>query len=232
MGNPRETVILDLHLHTHYSFDSVMPPAKLLRIAKRLSLDGIAITDHGTIAGGVAARKLNRDPEFRVIVGVELHFDVGDLVGLFVDQEIVARDFFEAAEAIRDQGGVVILPHPFRAHKFDAGFPRDVDAIEVFNARTSPNANRKAVLLAHRLRKPGIAVSDAHFSFEIGTARTVFEGDNPRDAILAGPARLEASYSPRILRHASQLVKAFKLQSYRDLTQTLKEAARETIDKP
>ena len=43
-----------------------------------------------------------------------------------------------------------------------------VDVLEGINGRTPTNLNEKALQLASDLKKPAIAGSDAHFSFEIG----------------------------------------------------------------
>ena len=63
------TFKVDLHMHTCVSKDGVVHPAEVIKIAKRRGLDRICITDHNTLAGALAARKI--DPEF-VIVGEEI----------------------------------------------------------------------------------------------------------------------------------------------------------------
>ena len=50
---------IDFHTHTHYSYDSLMKPEKILSIAKRKGLDGIVICDHNTIQGGLDVQKAN-----------------------------------------------------------------------------------------------------------------------------------------------------------------------------
>ena len=54
----------DLHIHTNYSSCSRINPKKLLKIAKKRGLDGIAITNHNTIQGGLEVKKLNKDKNF------------------------------------------------------------------------------------------------------------------------------------------------------------------------
>ena len=75
-----------------------------------------------------------------------------------------------------------------------------VDAIEVFNSRTSRVCNEKAFLLATEMNKPMVAGSDAHFYPEIGTVRVTipsFENmDRLKEKILAGKTKIEkSSYS-------------------------------------
>src|SRR5919206_2445322 len=46
---------LDLHMHTHHSRDCTIPTAEVIRLCRRRGLDGIAVTDHNTLAGGLEA---------------------------------------------------------------------------------------------------------------------------------------------------------------------------------
>ena len=62
----------DLHTHTKHSPCSNLKAEILLRIAKKKGLDGIAVTDHDTIKGGLDVFKLNKDRDFEVIVGSEI----------------------------------------------------------------------------------------------------------------------------------------------------------------
>lgn len=39
----------DLHIHSKYSSDGVLDPEKIVKIATKRGLSGIAITDHNTI---------------------------------------------------------------------------------------------------------------------------------------------------------------------------------------
>lgn len=42
----------DLHIHSGYSFDSLLDPKRIIKKAIKKNLNGIAITDHNTILGG------------------------------------------------------------------------------------------------------------------------------------------------------------------------------------
>jgi len=105
-------VILDLHVHSKYSKDSRLEPEKILKLATARGLGGIAITDHNTVYGGLIARKLSKG-DLLVIVGSEIKTERGEVMGLFLNEEIPERSFFDVVDAIRDQGGIVVLPHPF-----------------------------------------------------------------------------------------------------------------------
>ena len=74
----------DLHMHTTYSRDGAIRPADAIRIAKKRKLDGIAITDHNTIRGGMEAQKLPPNG-LDIICGAEMKTDRGDVIGLFLN---------------------------------------------------------------------------------------------------------------------------------------------------
>lgn len=164
---------LDLHIHTRASHDCLSDYADVIETAKRQGLDRIAITDHNEIKGALRARELA--PEM-VIVGEEVKTAEGvDLTGLFLDEKIPAgTPAAETAQRIRDQGGLVYVPHPFAPGKGggDGILPvirAWVDIVEVFNARIhDPELNERARRWADQNSLPGGAGSDAHTLREIG----------------------------------------------------------------
>ena len=170
---------LDLHVHTCHSIDSTTNPRNVAQIAQSKGLDGIAVTDHNTIRGGLEAAKHSKHG-VRVIVGSEIKTDIGDMICLFLNEEIRSTNALEVIDLAKLQGGITVLPHPFRSNrdeKFGDIFfevAAKVDAIEVLNGRTCPSSNKKALLLAQKLNKPAVAGSDSHFDFEVGNGRTLF----------------------------------------------------------
>ena len=172
----------DLHTHTHYSSCSILKPLKILKVAKKFKLNGIAITDHNTIQGGLEVSKLNKDKDFEVIVGSETNTDRGHVLGLYINKEIKSKDFFEVVDEIRKQGGIVIIAHPFRllpqlSFKQPPDFRKYLDAVECNNGRTFYFGNRKALKFADKYNLAKTGGSDSHFSFEIGRCYTIFDGD-------------------------------------------------------
>ncbi|HEY3273581.1 MAG TPA: PHP domain-containing protein [Methanocella sp.] len=180
----------DLHLHSRYSPDGTQDVQNIVRIARKRGLDGIAITDHDTIRGGLEAVKLK--PEgIDVICGCEVNTDRGDVIGLFLTEEIKARDHVAVIDEIHAQGGIVVVPHPFDSLRGSAFWPSDgdarlIDAIEVINARcVFRRSNAAADRYADRYALAKTGSSDAHFGAEIGNACTLIdEKDNIREAIL------------------------------------------------
>lgn len=163
-----EDLYFDCHIHSKYSHDSLMRPGQILKQAKKVGLTGVAITDHDTIRGSLEARRLEKEIGVTVIPGVEVLTDFGDIIGLLVNEEIRSRGWDEVIDEIREQGGVAVLPHPYREHPDDPELAKAVDLIEVWNARSTVEQNERALELARRLRKPGIYGSDAHTYAEIG----------------------------------------------------------------
>ena len=71
----------------------------------------LCITDHNAIAGAVELA--DRLP-CRVVVGEELRTAAGEIIGLFLAERMPSGlGHVEAARAIREQGGLVYIPHPF-----------------------------------------------------------------------------------------------------------------------
>src|SRR4029453_9204836 len=58
MSGPGSTrAFVDLHVHTSASFDSLASPSAVVRAAASRGLTHLAITDHDTIEGALAARE-------------------------------------------------------------------------------------------------------------------------------------------------------------------------------
>lgn len=171
---PRWSV--DLHTHTSASPDCLSRPKAVVAAARRSGLDRVAVTDHDRIEGAFRAR--DADPEL-VIVGEEVRTADGpELIGLFLERFVPpGLSFRETAAAVREQGGVTYLPHPFDPGRGTTGAFLDehagcVDLVERFNARThDPARNRRAREWAAERGLPVGAGSDAHLLWEIGRGR-------------------------------------------------------------
>jgi len=133
-----------IHLHTHYSYDSNQSPADILAAAERERIDVVAITDHDEIDGACEARELSErgGSRVRVIVGEEVSSRDGHLIGLFMQRRIEpGLSAEETIAAIREQGGVVLAPHPFSTlcdNSLRANAERVaplIDAMEIHNAQ-------------------------------------------------------------------------------------------------
>jgi predicted metal-dependent phosphoesterase TrpH len=187
---------LDLHNHTLYSADGLMTPAVLLETAKAAGIDYLAVTDHNTVQGALQALALSEaDPSLpRVIPGIELRTQAGEIIGLYVSEDVPrGLPLGEAIASIRKLGGLIYLPHPYdvfrrgaisRAERSNAAGLADL--VEVVNGRSlGPRSTSKSQRLARRLGKPGGAGSDAHRRGEVGRAH-VMVGERPtRETLVA-----------------------------------------------
>jgi predicted metal-dependent phosphoesterase TrpH/glycosyltransferase involved in cell wall biosynthesis len=191
----REWVVADLHLHTSWSHDCQIPVADLLDQAQEQGLGAIAVTDHNVFGGALEAAELARDRDLVVIPGEEVKTeDQGEVIGLFLTEEIPrGQSFGETVSAIRAQGGIVYLPHPFdRLHAIPepATLHRhlaEVDVLEVYNARLLFEAyNDEALRFARKYDLAMGAGSDAHVLQGVGTGAVrmrAFEG--PEDFLVS-----------------------------------------------
>ena len=184
----------DLHIHSKYSYDSFLSPKRIIKVAKRKGLHGVAITDHNTIKGGIEALKIDEDEDFQVIVGAEIRTEYGDIIGLFLEDGITTNKFEEVIEKIKSQGGLSVLAHPYRQYKFPEEIVDKVDLVEVFNARSRKADNERAYELAKKFKKPQTAGSDAHLGFEIGRGITIVNSE-VREGLREGNTTIEGKNS-------------------------------------
>ena len=190
-GDPLEDrpwVLADLHLHTNWSHDCQIPVTELLDHAEEAGLGAIAVTDHNVFGGALEAVELARGRELIVIPCEEVKTDdQGEVIGLFLQEEIPrGMSFGETIDAVRTQGGLVYLPHPFdrihtcpdpsTVHRHLA----DIDVLEVYNARLLFEAyNDEALRFARKYGLTMGAGSDAHVLQGVGTGvmrMRAFEG--------------------------------------------------------
>ena len=169
----------DLHVHTEFSFDCATPLEKLIQRCLKQDIGCLAVTDHNTIQGAVKVKEM---APFKVIVGEEIKTRDGDLIGLFLQEEVPpGLSATDTAKLIKEQGGLVLLPHPFDRFRGSVMSEKEMaellpmtDVIEAFNARnTLPSSDRRAGELAAAHGIALCAVSDAHSLGEIGKAYTL-----------------------------------------------------------
>ena len=182
----------DLHAHTHFSRDAVTSVETFARRYERAGIDCVAVSDHNNVDGAQHVREI---ASFRVIISEEIKSSEGEIIGFFL-HETVRKGLSpeDTVRAIKEQGGIVCVPHPFdrarRSPLREEALWRimpDIDVIEVFNARTIFAADdARARQVAEEHGKLMSAATDAHTPWEIGLAYTempAFEG--PGDFLVA-----------------------------------------------
>ncbi|WP_202905224.1 PHP domain-containing protein [Vulcanisaeta thermophila] len=197
----------DLHTHTQYS-DGEGEPRDNIKYALARGLNAVAITDHNTFRGALAAREYirgNAVDEIMLIIGNEVRTDKGDVLLLCIDYpgtDQVPTNVQLLIDWAHSNNCIVIPAHPFDALRHGIGM--DIsrykwDAIEVFNAGASPMANKRALNISRKMGIPGIANSDAHIPELVGVAYTRVYVDDPSPeglfkAIINGNVSISTGY--------------------------------------
>ena len=174
----RDWIVADLHMHTTWSHDCSIEVDDLLDHAEADGLGAIAVTDHNVFGGAQEAVEKARGRQLIVIPGEEVKTaEQGEVIGLFLQEQIPrGLSFAETVAAIRAQGGLVYVPHPFdRLHAIPdpATLHRhlaEIDVLEVYNARLLfETYNDEAVRFARKYNLTVGAGSDAHVLQGVGT---------------------------------------------------------------
>ena len=224
------------HIHTVYSSDGRITLPELARRSKAAGIDCLFITDHNTIEG--ALRFQERFPELLTVVGEEIMTSSGEVIGLFLKEEIApGRSVEETMAAIRAQGGIVVLPHPCDAWRpsslkpevYEAAFAQ-TDAVEVFNCRTfSARHDRRATRDCARHGKLAIPGADAHFPEEIGRATfDLPEAPTPQNFLWA-PANIRTQCDSYFYRGCLRLKSIWGKYSALNLPERCFAAAQRSI---
>ncbi len=210
----------ELHCHTYYSKDCLMRPERMIETCLERGINVLAVTDHNKFDGALELQAL---APFTVIPGEEIKTSEGEIIGYFLS-EYIPRGLCpeETAERIREQGGVINVPHPFDTLRGSPLSPGAldklvslglVDMVEGLNARITRRSDNDAALRyagAHGL--PVTAGSDAHSYAEIGTAWMELRPfDSPQDFVQAvREGRLCGDLSPWPVHFVSTWAKVVK----------------------
>lgn len=197
----------ELHCHSFYSrgkkipTEGLNPPADLVKAAKRLGLDGLALTDHSTNRGWKEAKEACRKHGLIFIPGIEISSPHGHIIGLGLNQYIKSGlSPEETIEKIREQGGLAVAAHPFDIRR--EGLKEKstkADAIEVFNSMNLDRfSNSRALGFARKNGMPGIAGSDSHTKEMLGECINFIDAhdmDSCLKEIKSGKVHFHASYA-------------------------------------
>lgn len=199
----------DLHIHTKASDGTFTPYEMLEFVSAETDIAVLAVTDHDEIDGALEAAALAEQfPGVDVIPGIEVSTFDGHLIGLWVETAFpVLRSAEWTIDAIREQGGLIVVPHPtswltlsFRPFTFKRLARKGYwfDAIEVMNASPAGKMSyENALEIQQRLGLPQVGGSDAHILEGIGKAHTLFPGrtaDDVREAIRQNTTLAAGSY--------------------------------------
>ncbi len=186
----------DIHIHTTYSDGLMTPEAVVEHAATETDLKVIAISDHDTIEGAVAARHFwqRHKADFghlHIILASEITSQDGDILGLFLSHDVPAgTSATETVEAIHAQGGLAVAVHPFSL--LLPGMVKGVkgriqslpfDGVEVRNAAPTEFFGNYLTRWFNRRwqRLPETGGTDAHFLSTVGQTYTLFPGETAAD---------------------------------------------------
>lgn len=180
---------LDLHTHSVGSPDGGLTAADYAALLNTQTMHFIAITDHDSID---TAQELQKSLGDRIIVGQEITTSQGEIIGLYLDKLVTsAQTAQQTVKAIKQQGGLVYIPHPFETVR--KGIPKDVldsiaesvDIIETHNGRAIfQNKGPAAVAWARLHGKVACASSDAHGKRGMATSFTAVSKEPTRDTLV------------------------------------------------
>jgi predicted metal-dependent phosphoesterase TrpH/glycosyltransferase involved in cell wall biosynthesis len=208
----RDWIVCDLHMHTSWSHDCAIEVADLLAHAESEGLGAIAVTDHNVFGG--ASEAAAAATSLTVIPGEEIKTDgQGEVIGLYLSKEIPSgMSFADTIAAIREQDGVVYVPHPFdRMHSIpDAATLRrhlgDIDVLEVYNARLLFEAyNDEALRFARKYDLTMGAGSDAHVLQGVGTGALRMRAFDDREEFLVSLRSAQVLRRPKSLLYLQSL---------------------------
>ena len=182
-------MVLDLHIHTTISGDSIITPEQLIQAAKSAGLDGVCITEHGNVKSQIAD-DLAEKYGFPVFGGMEASTELGDILVFGVDS--YPRSISKAKELkqfVEEAGGVTIAAHPFRANfnrsalhsrpSIDTACQSQllqlVDAMEVFNGWSTADEVLFCDEVSRKLGLGRTGGSDAHVPWQVGCCVSIFE---------------------------------------------------------
>jgi predicted metal-dependent phosphoesterase TrpH/glycosyltransferase involved in cell wall biosynthesis len=210
----RPWIVADLHMHTSWSHDCSIDALELVDHAEAEGLGAIAVTDHNVFGGALEALDHAAGRDLVVIPGEEVKTDTqGEVIGLFLEREIPrGLSFADAVAAIREQGGLVYVPHPFdRMHAIPG--PKmlhrhlaEIDVLEVYNARLLfESYNEEALRFAQKYNLTMGAGSDAHVLQGVGTGAVRMRAFSDPEEFLLSLRTAEILRRPKSLAYLQSL---------------------------
>ena len=186
--NNDQTISIDLHNHSVYSYDGKL---ELVDFLENSNVNIFAITDHNNFkfheiySQGKTLYKIKNK---WFITGEEIMTsDAGEIIGLFIKKEVKSSQTLkETLDQIKEQEGIAYLPHPYDLYR--KGKPKLnivlqyidlIDIIEVFNAKYFTNYEiYRSYQLAKKHNKIKGYGSDAHKREDLAKGFVTLEFDN------------------------------------------------------
>ena len=207
-------MLIDLHVHSNHTRGCTVAVRDLVRRAREVGLDGVAITDLNTLEGLAEVREAAQAEQFVALCGLEVATDRGHYLCYFPDPARVpapAQMFGSATPwpvrevlaKVRELGGVAVAAHPYDKSidrpSGDAVFTLEgLAAIEGLNATRKSGVNDLAMEAADHMNLPCIGASGAHDLSAIGKAATLFREPVASEADLVAQLKAGTIFSVAI----------------------------------
>jgi hypothetical protein len=195
-------IFADFHVHSLYSrgdillYDGLDSPRRIVRCARSVGLNCIALTDHNTTKGVKKAKEVGKKIGVMVIPGIEITQKYGkrwwkrkQVIGLGVKEDpppnLYEKTIEEICEWVHSQGGLVYSPHPYSYYGLKNLTKKSyVDLIEVFNSNCTPVVNLRASLAAKKWKKAYAGGSDSHMIETLGNVINEVNSSGKEDDVL------------------------------------------------
>jgi len=162
------------HFHTYYSFDASITFKQLARAVKKYDITHVAITEHNHLKSYRPAREYFEATgmDCELIPACEYTTDLGDIIVLFCDEQLVFDDYRDLLAQAKKRGAVTCLPHPYKRPDYPDDLVRGIDLYEAMNLRGADrNFDREPWS-----RKNHIFAADAHNFFDLPGIINLYPG--------------------------------------------------------
>ena len=214
-----------IHFHSEFSMDSVSSIKNIVDEAISEGLNFLILTDHNTIKGSLKLKKYLEQNSIRIktVIAAEYKTSLGDIIALNIQKEIENMEFEYFIKEVKNQGGILLFPHPYKDHKDVHIIANKVDMIEVFNSRVDRDKNNKAEQLALKFKLNSYASPDAHCINEIKNCIIEFEGNEDLiDSMINNKISISKKrYTKIFYIYRSQIIKGFKTKNFLLITKQL-----------
>jgi len=213
--------LAEFHCHTRRSHDGFTSEEELLHACRTKGIGLLTITEHDRLPAVDVQRFAGAGVQ--IIPGCEFTCDRGShIIGLFIQHALgKGRPAREIFAHIIGQGGVILIPHPFKdgsgfcaLHDDHDDYLPQASLIELYNGgvREQRTQLARVCALAVRHRLKTVAASDAHKANQVGyyvTAYPELVGGDVRTTLCGSQGRLLIDtsyvYRPRSLKGLQRL---------------------------
>ena len=205
-----------IHFHSEYSHDSLNSLDAIIDEALSNNLDFLILTDHENIEGSIRLKNRVQERGLDIIVPIAAEYktNFGDVIAAFINKDVKNMNLDSFVNEIRDQNGIIILPHPLEE------IIQIAYLVEIYNPRCTHIQDKKARDLAIKYGKATYYGSDAHVKKELCNVIVSIECERSEESLKN--SLLEKPIKPLIFSKTvyrfitySQMIKAFKRRSIR-----------------